>query len=76
MIHGELFAGRTGAILVELAASWAIIMLGTGLYLWWPRDSPGLGGLSIRGCAQAGACSGATCTRWSGSGSRRSRCSC
>jgi uncharacterized iron-regulated membrane protein len=44
-IHGELFAGRTGSILVELAASWAVIMLVTGLYLWWPRDNRGLGGL-------------------------------
>jgi uncharacterized iron-regulated membrane protein len=41
-IHGELFAGRTGSILVELAASWAIVMLITGLYLWWPRESRGL----------------------------------
>jgi uncharacterized iron-regulated membrane protein len=38
MIHADLLAGRTGSILVELAASWAIIMLGTGLYLWWPRE--------------------------------------
>ena len=44
-IHGELLAGRTGSILVELAASWAVIMLVTGLYLWWPRESRGLGGV-------------------------------
>jgi uncharacterized iron-regulated membrane protein len=44
MLHGELLAGKTGALLVELAASWAIIMLGTGLFLWWPRDSRGLAG--------------------------------
>jgi uncharacterized iron-regulated membrane protein len=44
MLHGELLAGQTGALLVELAASWALIMLGTGLYLWWPRDSRGLAG--------------------------------
>lgn len=44
-IHGELLAGRAGSILVELAASWAVIMLVTGLYLWWPRDTRGLGGL-------------------------------
>jgi uncharacterized iron-regulated membrane protein len=43
-LHGELFAGRTGSILVELAASWAIIMLVTGLYLWWPRESLGAAG--------------------------------
>ena len=44
-IHAELLAGRTGAILIELAASWTIIMLGTGLYLWWPRDGRGIAGV-------------------------------
>ncbi len=45
MIHGELLAGKTGSLLIELAASWALIMLGTGLYLWWPRDARGAGGV-------------------------------
>ncbi|MDK2761956.1 MAG: PepSY domain-containing protein [Sphingopyxis sp.] len=36
-IHGTLLIGRTGRLLVELAASWAIVMILTGLYLWWPR---------------------------------------
>ena len=36
-IHGSLLIGRAGKILVELAASWAIVMIPTGLYLWWPR---------------------------------------
>lgn len=36
-IHGTLLIGRTGRIIVELAASWAIVMILTGLYLWWPR---------------------------------------
>jgi uncharacterized iron-regulated membrane protein len=44
-IHGELLAGRTGSILVELAASWAVIMFATGLYLWWPRETRGLAGV-------------------------------
>jgi uncharacterized iron-regulated membrane protein len=35
-LHGDLWAGTPGAILVELAASWAMVMIGTGLYLWWP----------------------------------------
>ncbi|HUQ09029.1 MAG TPA: PepSY domain-containing protein [Steroidobacteraceae bacterium] len=43
-IHGNLLAGKTGAIAIELAAGWAVIMLITGLYLWWPRDSNGLAG--------------------------------
>lgn len=36
-IHSSLLIGRAGGLLVELAASWAIVMLLTGLYLWWPR---------------------------------------
>jgi uncharacterized iron-regulated membrane protein len=36
-LHGELLMGSTGSYIVELAASWAIVMIGTGLVLWWPR---------------------------------------
>lgn len=36
-IHGRLLIGRWGDWLVELAASWTIVMILTGLYLWWPR---------------------------------------
>jgi uncharacterized iron-regulated membrane protein len=36
-IHGSLLIGEVGSWLVELAASWAIVMILTGLYLWWPR---------------------------------------
>lgn len=35
-IHGSLLAGKQGSWLVELAGSWAIVMVLTGLYLWWP----------------------------------------
>ena len=36
-LHGTLLAGKTGEYLVELAASWALVLFLTGLYLWWPR---------------------------------------
>ncbi|MFM6831649.1 MAG: PepSY-associated TM helix domain-containing protein, partial [Novosphingobium sp.] len=36
-IHGQLLLGPRGSWLVELAASWAIVMIVSGLYLWWPR---------------------------------------
>lgn len=36
-IHGSLLIGRWGDWLVELAASWTIVVILTGLYLWWPR---------------------------------------
>lgn len=43
-IHGQLLLGSRGSWLVELAASWAIVMILTGLYLWWPRGR-GLAGV-------------------------------
>jgi uncharacterized iron-regulated membrane protein len=36
-IHSQLLLGQRGGWLVELAACWAIVMVITGLYLWWPR---------------------------------------
>jgi len=44
-IHGELLIGNIGSILVELAACWAIVLIVTGLYLWWPRNAQGLAGV-------------------------------
>lgn len=42
--HGSLMIGKLGDWVVELAASWAIVMILTGLYLWWP-DGRGLAGV-------------------------------
>ncbi len=44
-IHGELLLGKFGSVLVELAACWAIVLVLTGVYLWWPRNTQGLGGI-------------------------------
>jgi uncharacterized iron-regulated membrane protein len=44
-LHGQLLAGRWGSYVIELAASWAIVLLLTGLYLWWPRQSEKLAGV-------------------------------
>jgi uncharacterized iron-regulated membrane protein len=44
-LHGELMLGDKGSMIVELVASWAIVILITGLYLWWPRDTKGLAGV-------------------------------
>jgi uncharacterized iron-regulated membrane protein len=44
-LHGELFIGDLGSWIVELAASWAVVMILTGLFLWWPRDAKGVGGV-------------------------------
>jgi uncharacterized iron-regulated membrane protein len=44
-LHGELLQGDRGSMVVELAASWTIVMLITGLYLWWPTNGAGLAGV-------------------------------
>lgn len=61
-LHGELMVGTVGDRLVELAAGWGIVLVVSGLYLWWLR------GAAAPGCCghasvHAGACCGATCTR-------------
>lgn len=44
-LHGELLLGDVGSILVETAGCWAIVLIVTGLFLWWPRGSQGLAGV-------------------------------
>lgn len=44
-LHSELIVGGTVANrLVELAACWAIILILTGLYIWWPRNRTSIWG--------------------------------
>jgi uncharacterized iron-regulated membrane protein len=40
-LHGQLLLGNAGSLFVELVASWAIVMILTGLCLWWPRPATG-----------------------------------
>lgn len=47
-IHGQLLLGKRGSLLVELAASWAFVLVLSGLYLWWPRGRGIAGVLSPR----------------------------
>jgi len=42
-IHGELMIGTVGDRLVELAAGWGIVLVVSGLYLWWPRGQSSAG---------------------------------
>ncbi|MGF9964884.1 PepSY-associated TM helix domain-containing protein [Bacillus rhizoplanae] len=46
-MHGELMIGTTGDRIVEMAACWAMILLITGLYLWWPRNKKSIFGTLI-----------------------------
>jgi uncharacterized iron-regulated membrane protein len=38
-IHRTLWIGTTGRLIVELTTSWGIVLIITGLYLWWPRGA-------------------------------------
>ncbi|RAR67810.1 putative iron-regulated membrane protein [Paraburkholderia unamae] len=37
MLHRKLLLGKPGELLMELAACWTLVMIGTGIALWWPR---------------------------------------
>lgn len=39
-VHGTLLGGNRGSLVVEIMACWTIILVVTGLYLWWPRGAP------------------------------------
>lgn len=36
-LHSLTVAGPIGNVLVEIVAGWAIVLVLTGFYLWWPR---------------------------------------
>src|SRR5471032_3383420 len=42
-LHGELMIGTVGDRLVELAAGWGVMLVVSGLYLWWPRGRSSAG---------------------------------
>ncbi|MGC5749909.1 PepSY domain-containing protein [Gluconobacter sp. NFX36] len=44
-LHGQLLLGNTGSIIMEMVASWTIVLIATGLYLWWPRRTQDLAGI-------------------------------
>jgi uncharacterized iron-regulated membrane protein len=37
-IHGTLLIGDTGDRLIEAAASLTLLLIATGIYMWWPRE--------------------------------------
>ena len=44
VMHGSLMIGTLGDRIVELAACWALVLIATGLYLWWPRRAQKIAG--------------------------------
>jgi uncharacterized iron-regulated membrane protein len=42
-IHRNLMSGIYGRIFVEISTSWAIVLVLTGVYLWWPKKAAAQG---------------------------------
>jgi len=36
-IHSLSVAGTAGRVFIEIVAGWIIVLIATGVYLWWPR---------------------------------------
>ncbi|KAA3528888.1 PepSY domain-containing protein [Agrobacterium tumefaciens] len=47
-IHSLKYFGTYTRYLIEIAAGWSILLVATGIYLWWPRKQSG-GILTVRG---------------------------
>ena len=43
LLHRRLMLGKPGRVVVELVTCWSVILLVTGLYLWWPRGKKNAG---------------------------------
>lgn len=42
-LHRRLMLGTTGRAITELVTSWGILLLATGVFLWWPRGKKNVG---------------------------------
>lgn len=42
-LHRTLMMGTPGRVLGELATSWGLLLLASGIYLWWPRGKKNVG---------------------------------
>ncbi|WP_275286106.1 PepSY-associated TM helix domain-containing protein [Halomonas elongata] len=47
-LHSLNFFGANASMIIEIVAGWSILLVLTGLYLWWPRGRRG-GVMSVRG---------------------------
>ncbi|NTE86017.1 PepSY-associated TM helix domain-containing protein [Agrobacterium rubi] len=47
-IHSLKYFGTFARYFIEIAAGWSILLVATGIYLWWPRKQTG-GVITVRG---------------------------
>ncbi|WP_199261832.1 PepSY-associated TM helix domain-containing protein [Paracoccus binzhouensis] len=50
-LHSFKYFGTWTRYIIEIAAGWSILLVGTGIWLWWPRGQTG-GIVSVRGRPQ------------------------
>ncbi|WP_134680493.1 PepSY-associated TM helix domain-containing protein [Paracoccus ravus] len=50
-LHSFKYFGTFARYIIEIAAGWSILLVATGIYLWWPRGQKG-GVVSVRGKPQ------------------------
>ncbi|WP_452602920.1 PepSY-associated TM helix domain-containing protein [Pontimicrobium sp. MEBiC06410] len=43
-LHGELLLGKFGTKIIEFIASWMVVLIITGIYVFWPSKKQGLKG--------------------------------
>lgn len=48
MLHSLNYFGENASLIIEIVGGWSILLVLTGLYLWWPRGRRG-GVMSVRG---------------------------
>jgi len=46
-LHGDLLAGDMGDRILEVAADWGVVLVVTGVYLWWPRSGSAVWGTLV-----------------------------
>ena len=47
-IHSLKYFGTWARYFIEIAAGWSVLLVATGIYLWWPRKQTG-GVITVRG---------------------------
>lgn len=50
-LHSFKYFGTYARYVIEIAAGWSVLLVLTGIYLWWPRGQRG-GVLTVRGTAK------------------------
>lgn len=49
-LHGEILLDTPGTLIVELVASWFVVLILTGIYIWWPAKTFSLAGFFTVRC--------------------------